>query len=65
MAGLLQYRDMAGAVYDRQFVGEALFLSDRDYALFVLFFRLIYYLDGLPEGDMALISGSKDTIQKS
>jgi hypothetical protein len=45
MAELLQYSDLPGAVHDRQFVGEAFFLSDRDYALFVLFFRLIYYLD--------------------
>ena len=64
MAALLQYRDLAGAVYDRQFIREAFFLSDYDYALFVFFFGLIYYLDGLPEGDMALISGSEDTVQK-
>ena len=63
--GLLQNRDLAGAVHDRQFVGEAFFLSDRHYALFVLFFCFVYQLDGLPEGYVPLISESKDTIQKT
>jgi hypothetical protein len=64
VVALLQDSDLAGAVHARQFIGESFFLSERDYALFVLFFRLIYYLDSLPEGDMALISRSKDAMQK-
>ena len=45
MGALLQDCYLTGAVRDRQFVGKALFLSDCDYALFVLFFGLIYCLD--------------------
>ena len=37
VAALLQYSDFARAVHNRQFVGEAFFLSDRDYALIVFF----------------------------
>ena len=65
IAGLLQYRDLAGAVYDGQFVGKAFFLSDRNHALFVFFLCSFHQLDCLPEGDMALIFGSKDTVQKA
>ena len=65
VAALLQYRDLAGAVHDRQFIGEAFFLSHRDHALFVFFLCFFYQLNSLPEGYMALISGSKDAIQKS
>jgi hypothetical protein len=31
LVALLQYRDLAGAVHNRQFIGKAFFLSDRDY----------------------------------
>ena len=62
---LLQYCDLASAVHHCQFIRKAFFFSDCDYAFFVLFLGLIYYLDGLPEGDMTLISNSKYAIQKA
>ena len=65
LAALLQYGDMAGAVHDRQFIGEAFLLPYRDHALFIFFFCFFYQFNSLPEGYMALISGSKDAIQKS
>jgi hypothetical protein len=37
---------LGSAIHDRQFIGKAFFLSDRDCTLFVLFFRLIYYTCG-------------------
>jgi len=64
VAALLQYRDLTGAVHDRQFIGEAFLLPYRDHALFVFFLGFFHQLDGLPEGYMALISGAKDAIQK-
>jgi hypothetical protein len=65
VAALLQYSDLAGAVHNRQFVGEAFFLSDRDHAPIIFFLCSVQQLDRLPEGDMALISRSKDAIQKA
>jgi hypothetical protein len=65
VAALFQDRYLAGVVHDCQFVGKAFFLSHRNNALFVFFFRLIYYLNGLPKGYMPQISRSKDTVQKA
>jgi hypothetical protein len=63
LAALLQYRDLAGAVHDRQFVREAFFLSDCDYSI-LFFLCFVRYLYGLPESNMSLVITSKDTIQK-
>jgi hypothetical protein len=62
-AALLQYRDLAGAVYDRQLVGESFLLADGDYAI-LFFLCLVHDLYGLPKGNMSLVIASKDTIQK-
>ena len=64
-AGLLQECDLAGAVDDGQFIGEAFFLPYRDHALVIFFFCFFHQLYSLPEGYMALIFRSKDAIQKS
>jgi hypothetical protein len=42
---LLQYSDLAGAINNRQFVGEAFFLSDRDYAPIIFFLSSVQQLD--------------------
>jgi hypothetical protein len=62
---LLQDSNLPCAVHDRQFIGQTFLLSECDHALFVFFLGSVHQLYGLPKGDMALISGSKDAIQKS
>jgi hypothetical protein len=62
---LLQYGDLACAIHDRQFIGKAFFLSDRDYAPIIFFLCSVQQLDRLPKGDMPPISGSKNAVQKT
>jgi len=61
---LLKHRNLAGAIHDRQFIGKAFFLSDRDYAPIIFFLCSVQQLDRLPEGYMPQISRTKDAVQK-
>ena len=64
VAALLQYRDFARGVHQRQFVGESFLLSDRDDAI-LFFLCFVDYLHGLPERYMPLIPLPEDAVQQS
>jgi hypothetical protein len=65
VAALFQYSNLAGAVHDRQFVGKAFLLSDRDYALLVFFLCSFHQFDCLPKSNMSLVITSEDAIEES
>src|ERR1035437_2945283 len=48
--------DFAGAIYNRQFVGEAFFLPDRDHSPIIFFLCSVQQLDRLPVCNVPLIS---------
>ena len=62
--GLFQYRYFARGVNQRELIRESFLFSDCNHAI-LFFLCFVQNLNSLPEGDMPLISGSKDTIQEA
>jgi hypothetical protein len=56
---------LAGAIHDRQLVGKVLSFPLDDRSIIFLLGGNGSGFDGLPEGDMALIPGPEDTVQKA